>query len=71
MLPYSLDLISLNGAYERGTLTPGTVVRDIHAAIPALAGNPVWIHLLPLEAAAQQARALEARRCRCTAFRLR
>ena len=62
MLNYSLDLTSLSRAYESGTLTPGTVVRDIHAAIPALSGNPVWIHLSPFDAVAKQARELEIRR---------
>ncbi len=62
MLHYSLDLTFLSAAYAGGTLTPGALVRDIYAAMPALAGNPVWIHLLPQEAAAQQARELEGRR---------
>lgn len=61
-LPYSLDLTTLAAAYARGALTPGTVVHDIHAVIPALAGNPVWIHLLPEAVVAQKARDLEARR---------
>ena len=61
-LPYSLDLTALAAAYAQGRLTPGAVVRDIHAALPQLSGNPIWIHLLPQEDVAKQARDLEARR---------
>ncbi len=61
-LPYSLDLTTLTAAYVRGAMTPSAVVRDIHAAMPGLAGNPIWIHLLPQEAAAKRACDLEAQR---------
>ncbi len=62
MLAYSLDLTTLARAYAQGALTPATVARDIYAAMPALAGNPIWIHLKPQAAVEQQARELEARR---------
>ena len=61
-LPYSLDLNTLATAYANGTLTPGAVARDIHDAISGLADNPIWIHLLPLDAVARQANQLESRR---------
>ena len=61
-LPYSLDLTVLAAAYAQGRLTPAAVVRDIHAALPALAENPLWIHLLPLDAVVRQAGEVEARR---------
>jgi hypothetical protein len=47
MLPYSLDLSRLSDAYAQGVLTPEQVVRDIHAAMPQHADNPVWINLVP------------------------
>ncbi|MEQ1775413.1 MAG: allophanate hydrolase [Burkholderiales bacterium] len=62
MLAHSLDLAFLADAYARGRTTPGTVVRDIYSEMPALAANPVWIHLLPQEAVAQRAREIETRR---------
>ena len=46
-LPYSLDLTQLDQAYAQGVLTPAAVVRDIHAAIAAVADNPIWIHVVP------------------------
>ena len=61
-LPYSLNLTTLTAAYAQGTLTPGVVVRDIYAALPKLADNPIWIHLLPQEAVVKQARDIAARR---------
>lgn len=62
MLNYSLDLVSLSGAYARGTLTPATVVRDIYNELPRHADNPIWIHLLPQDAVQRQAQTIEARR---------
>jgi allophanate hydrolase len=61
-LTYSLDLESLVTAYARNELTPAAVVRDIYAAMPAQADNPLWIHLLPQAAVLQQARDIELRR---------
>ena len=61
-LPYSLNLTTLTAAYAQGTLAPAAVVRDIYAALPELADNPIWIHLLPQEAVVRQARGIEARR---------
>ncbi len=61
-LTYSLDLVSLAAAYAQGVLTPATVVRDICAAMPALADNPIWIHRLPQEALLRQAQDMAARR---------
>ena len=61
-LPYSLDLTTLAAAYAQGTLTTSVVVRDIYAAIPGLADNPIWIYLLPQEVVVRQAGDLEARR---------
>jgi allophanate hydrolase len=62
MLNYSLDLTALSRAYARGALTPGAVVRDIHTALPALAGNPIWIHLLPQEDLLCQVQRIDLRR---------
>ena len=59
---YSLDLTRLGVAYAEGALTPGAVVRDVHAAIASSDDNPIWIHLLPQETVAARAHALEARR---------
>ena len=61
-LLYSLNLIALATAYAQGTLTPSVVARDIYAALAELAGNPIWIHLLPQEAVVKQARDIETRR---------
>ena len=62
LLNYSLDLSSLADQYAHGTLTPGTLVRELYGEIPKLAANPMWIHLLPQAAVDKQARDLEARR---------
>lgn len=62
MLNYSLDLASLGGAYRRGTLTPDAVVRDIYAALPLWADNPMWIHLARLAHVLRQVQRVEARR---------
>jgi allophanate hydrolase len=59
---YSLNLEFLATAYARNELTPAVVVRDIYAAMPAHADNPLWIHCLPQAAVLQQARDIEARR---------
>jgi allophanate hydrolase len=61
-LTYSLDLERLANAYARHALTPAAVVRDIYAAMPAYADNPLWIHCLPQAAVLQQAHDIEARR---------
>ncbi len=61
-LLYSLDLATLSIAYAQGSLTPDIVVRDIYAAIPAFADNPIWIHLLPQEVVTKQAQDIEMRR---------
>ncbi|MBM3343110.1 MAG: allophanate hydrolase [Betaproteobacteria bacterium] len=59
---YSLGFAALRDAYARGTLTPAQVVHDVHAEIPRHAANPIWIHVLPREAALAQAQAVETRR---------
>jgi allophanate hydrolase len=61
-ISYELDLARLAAAYASGARTPGTVVRDVYAAIAAAGGNPIWIHVLPQAEVAARARALEARR---------
>lgn len=62
MPAYSLDLAALAEAYAQGRLTPERVVQDIHDDQGRLSGNPVWIHVLPLEAMLQRARELQTRR---------
>lgn len=59
MLP--LDLPSLASAYERGTLTPADVARQLCSFRPA-DDNPVWICRLPEDAVLEQVRAIELRR---------
>lgn len=62
MPAYSLDIAALAKAYAQGRLTPEQVVRDIHGDLDRLAGNPVWIHVSPLESVLQRARDLQTRR---------
>ena len=61
-LPYSLDLQSLATAYACGRLTPGAVIDDIFAAMPAFVDNPLWIHRLSHAEVTQQVKHIEARR---------
>ncbi len=64
-LPYSLDLSRLGNTYDKGLLTPSTVVRDVLARIESSReSNPVWIHVLPQEALLWRAAELERRRGR-------
>lgn len=56
----ALDLVSLAADYAAG-LDPEDLVGEVHAAIRARGEHPVWISLVPEEAAREKAAALKAR----------
>ena len=63
-LPYSLDCTRLARAYASGELTPARVVADVLDEVQATQANPIWIDIVPREAAIARAREIERRRAR-------
>src|SRR5260370_4290 len=54
-----LDLSSLRALYSSGQARPADVIETVYDRIAALSHQPVWISLVPREAALAQARELE------------
>jgi allophanate hydrolase len=57
----SLDLYSLNMAYQAGRLTPVDVVEEVFARIERRGADPTWIYLLPRDEVLGQAKRLAER----------
>ncbi|MBV8213323.1 MAG: allophanate hydrolase, partial [Verrucomicrobia bacterium] len=54
----SFDIGTLQSGYHSGAFTPVEVVAEVYRRIRALDGNPIWIYLVPEEAALAAAKAL-------------
>jgi len=54
----SLDIGTLQRGYRSGAFSPADVVHEVYRRIRGLESNPIWIHLIPEEAAAAAAGAL-------------
>jgi allophanate hydrolase len=54
----SLNIGSLQAHYSCGTLTPGTVIREVYRRIRSFSHNPIWIHLVPEEESMRAAESL-------------
>ncbi len=54
----SLDLASIRNAFASGALLPADLIRTLYRRIAGHPDNPIWIHLLPLEAVLARAEAL-------------
>jgi allophanate hydrolase len=62
----SLDFRSLSHAYKEGTITPSSLVDEIHRRLAQRAGDNVWTHVVPHDDALAAARRIERPRERRT-----
>jgi allophanate hydrolase len=54
----SLDIATLRSNYRSGAFTPSDVIEEIYRRIRAFENNPIWIYLVPEEAAIAASKAL-------------
>lgn len=57
----SLTFTTLTNGYRQGLFTPVEVVREVYRRIQTADDNPIWINRFPVEAALNQAAALQTR----------